>query len=433
MDNLIAIITSDDPKSLGRCVREAARSGYSLRVYDRSTSPALINENKEVLRAVARAERISISYASGREVGSFVQRLDKLGIDPNLIAPAMEGLGGARNQILLDTIGSKIVMLEDSVVPDFRVVGSYDYVQFKSYPKPLSADPSVFKTGDSPDAAVSEALTQRKKGKGITSLFDLLGLKIEALRAEYINADKLVTGDRSSGKVLAAQVGYVGHTPGTSWQGHGEVQGAIRGYTSSPRQLTFQPASHLRAFVLALDNSGVILPPFLPCEGAQGDIDAGSLYGPLLSKAIRSAYSAFIPEVVMYRPPGTKATSAVLDLPPHTFLVEVLRASKDLDTFAQLLIDAEVSGRAEQWATYLVEEASKRVTAQLDARISALTSDPLKTKLYSYNLKVRVKIPTSEELRTILSLGRLIKVWPNVVEASKLILNNRSNALTVTL
>jgi len=402
-------------------------------VYDQSASPALVNENKVTLRDIARTEHVDISYASGREVKSFIQKLSKLGVDSDLVTPALDGLGGVRNQILLDTIGDKLVMLEDSVVPDFRILGSYDSAVFKGFPKGLSANPSVFRTGDSPDSAVSEALTTLKKSNSTNTLFDLLGSKVGLLRAEYNKAGKLVTGDRSPGKVVAAQVGYAGHAPGTSWQGLSEVQGCIRGYTSSPRQLTFQPASHLKTFVLALDNSGVTLPPFLPSEGLQGDIDAGSLYGPLLSKAIRGAYAAFIPEVVINRPAIPTVPSAVLELPAHTFLVEVLRASKDLDTFAQLLIDAETSGKAEQWAGYLTEEAAKRVRAQLDNRVTALNSDPLKTKFHLDNLKVLVKLPTPEELRLILSFGRLIKAWPNVVEASKLILNNRSNALTVIL
>jgi hypothetical protein len=164
-------------------------------------------------------------------------------------------------------------------------------------------------------------------------------------------------------------------------------------------------------------------------EDPRGDGIGGSMYGPILSKALRGANSVFIPEVAIHRPKLNKLVSSLVELPGYTILSEVLRSADDLDSLATQLL--EVTDPT-VWAETLVNSLELRINEDIARRTEAIRVDPLNPRDVP-RLVVRVKKPTPQELQSILSYGSLIKAWPKVVEASKLILNNRSNGLTVTL
>lgn len=412
----VAIPTYERPVSLRKSTVAHLKEGSEVRVYD-SSSVATCNENKDMLRTVERDFRAKILYGSPRELTSFTRQLEKAGINPELAKFALTGSAGAtRNRILLDTQGEPVLMCDDDIVASNKRMSDSDTAVFRRG-SGLRRDPLGFKR----DLAIENAHARMKvqiKGSTASQALGLLGADADALWSEARNKGNVV-GERIGGQVMAIQVGWVGRPPASAW---GQAE-ALRGgsglwtigevsFTRSTDSITYQPANFIRTFYLGLDNS-LPLPPFFPLEKSGSGPLGESSYGGVLTAQYPGCVAVFLPEIVQH----------VSDEPvrswelPWTSLVSAIAAkAESLEELTEALLNVK---DAEKW----IFDLEQSVQSELNARRAAISDGPF-GKANVPNFRVKIQRPSEQEVKTLVQYGELIKAWPDMLSAAKIIRGN---------
>lgn len=425
---IAAIPTYNRPATLRKSVVPHVRAGTPVRIYDAS-DVVRRNENKAMLRSIEREYRTKVAYCSERECVTFIQQLAKHGVSPALAHYALKegNVGALRNRILLDTAGSNILMCDDDVVASSKSVNSSDAVLFRSTGESLKGDPTTYTNAPSVEVAHARA-SRLPSGSSTEVALSYLRKRVEAEWASR-KADSLVTGEKQIGRVVAIQTGWVGEPPASSWCGKNALRGGLgawqnkdgQGWTRHVKQVTYQPVDFLRTFYLGLDNT-IPLPPFFPMEPSGSGPLGESLYGPVLLKATRNGFSIFLPEAVSHVPGEAKVGTCDISLSGYYVIAEAVREAESLEHLADLL--EESPERAEEWA----EAAEARIQAEVNARIASLAVSPIVA--VPEEATVKIERPTAEQIQAISSYGQLIKAWPDMVRAAKIV---RENGVSLTV
>jgi hypothetical protein len=320
-------------------------------------------------------------------------------------------LGAIRNWILLDTIGCKVVMVDDDVLADVSPAPAQDhYVAVKG-----GTDPRHYWLEQSPESAILARDTDIKNSL-VLAVVEHLGKKVRDLPGRML-------GTYQSGTIRAVQVGVVGEMPGTDWLG-APVYQSVRpvsevpqgaGFTRSASSLVAHEISSLATFVLGLDNCEG-LAPFYPQETKVGGPFGESGYGAALA-TVRGSWTVYLPLEAVHRPSIGKTKSKTASVNASCALARAhLREDRDYEK----ILTSTAHG--------LSDELRAR-ESQILADLPSDLRDSVKTLLEELSIIPGSPGPDKENYS---KYQDILSAWPEVIEKTKL-LQRRRQFITVTL
>ena len=334
----LGVVTRNRVESLQRClesyIQNAASHGRSpaFVVMDDSQDADTRARNRSMLSALKARHGAAISYAGPEEKGRFVEALVREGLPPDVLRFALsdpEGCGhttGAnRNALLLETLGTMFVSVDDDTVcrmadPPSRSTAG---LAFSS-----EADPMELWFYPDRDTALRScpfverdflAGHQELLGKGpaacIRGAESRGGVDLDPLDARLLRA--LRSGN---GRVRITQSGVIGDSPvgSPNWlsaragasrerlirsESDYRASCASREVLCSPRRPTVGNRSLLMTYGTGFDNRG-LLPPFMPVFRNQD-----GLFAITLRHCFEQAWIGYLPWAILHTPPDPRSFS----------------------------------------------------------------------------------------------------------------------------
>jgi uncharacterized protein YbaR (Trm112 family) len=317
-----AIVTSDRPDRLDGCLSSYLTdrtAPASILLMDDSRDPVSCIAARDATARAGRRFHVSVRYAGRAEREKYVNQLCREGIPEatgRFCLLGKEGdwftAGAARNAVLLDSLGEKIVMLDDDTRGDTAVRAERSSnVILSGHEDPCDLD--FFRSREEATAAV--------EWKSVDLFGDaerFLGTRLDLMAADSAGAChhlRALVKD-GNGVVRMTSCGVVGDSGNFSpvhllWMASPATTKRLRESDSIlatslssrevvrlVRQPTITHAAVCMATAIGLDNRR-ILPPFLPI-GRNED----GFFGNLLLRCFPEACTAHLPYAVLHQAPG---------------------------------------------------------------------------------------------------------------------------------
>ncbi len=452
MIRTIAIPTKGRPatlkRTLGKYIEDAKENSREVEfiVADGSTKAASRNEVKAILKEIEHEHRLNVRYLSNREVEEFGKELVNAGVDAEVVAQLHgKTVGSLRNVVLLETIGSQLMFVDDDTQPKLARKKAPQMAVFRKNESmsELASDPTAFWFYPSR----GEALTDRKLEKEadpVGMLATTLGQPVEALWPEFRNQGLLVKGDRERGTVLATTLGVYGDPAGLTWGGYPKLLGGltragvragapvgVRGVLRVPVEEVVQTGPYFPTHAFALDHSKQ-LPPFPQFEDPRDGFSGSSLYGMLLGLMYSNAYISHRPWAIYHDPPGARkyedhvAPLSIRDLVIHASEGIPRNDSKRLQKLADTLVALEEPSGVE-WIAGAVEARSEALREEMGARAAALGVPDL----YAEARSGENGFSPSKARKALIGFGKLLQGWSSLIQTAKVLKDQGTRASVV--
>jgi hypothetical protein len=332
--DVVAVPTADRPSTLDRCLRSyidhAAHPQPDYLVVDDSSDDSAAAQLLRNARSVWTARGTSVAYVGRREKQAIISNLVReTGADRALIEFAVCGdrrlgfaAGGNRNAILLHTAGRRVLTVDDDTVCKPSVAKAME-----------KADGVVVDSSFNPrwvrtfvDRSAAFASVSSEEVDVVKAHADILGRSVgrcllsrSSEAGTFDGANELALTDlcHGRGRVLWSTNGVVGHSgahiPSRVFealpQGERRIRRSERWFaaavesqavTAQVRRTTLSNGAYCSTMFLGLENT-VTLPPFMPVLRGE-DV----LFGRVLRRCRKEAYSADLPFVLPHDPPSRR-------------------------------------------------------------------------------------------------------------------------------
>ena len=335
--NRIAVVTSNRPGALERCLRSYSKrygEEIELVVFDDSTDAGAAGENRRVAEEVAAGARIL--YAGESEKRQFLADLShRSGVDADVAKAAIAEFDGCplhcgsnRNAVLLDAAGGAVLMVDDDTTARAAYpTDATDGLRLSSRFDPWSLNffGNIDEAVDSVDWQDVDLLAWHRRFLGLSPAScafgeiargDPLPLDENGSALNFNEADAALVAAFSQGRgtILVTSVGVTGDSGMApplyflSLEGAArerllenyEVYRATRSVQRSPDAATISNTRFLMTPHAAFDVRGV-LPPFPPVAR-----NADGVFGGALRTCMPESCTAFLPWSVEHRPPEAR-------------------------------------------------------------------------------------------------------------------------------
>jgi hypothetical protein len=452
MIKTIAIPTKGRPATFKRTLlkyiedTKANSREVEFMVLDGSTKAADRNEIKVILKEVEHDHLLNIRYLSNREVEGYQKKLVNAGVDEEVVAQLQgKSVGSMRNIVLLETIGSQLMFVDDDTQPKLARKKAPQMAVFRqnSEASELATDPTACWFYESR----GEALTDRKLEKAtdpVGMLAATLGKPAESLWPEFRDQGLLVKGDRERGTVLATTLGVYGDPAGLTWGGYLKLLGGLtragvragapvdeRGILRVPVEEVIQTGPYFPTHAFALDHSKQ-LPPFPPFENPKDGLSGSSLYGILLGLMYSNAFISHRPWAIYHDPPGTRKYAdhvvplSIRDLVIHASEGIPKGAAGRLQKLADSLVALEEPSGVE-WIANAVEARSEALSEEMSTRAAALGQPDL----YAEAQSGENDFPRDKARKALIGFGKLLRGWSSLIQTAKVLKDQGTRASVV--
>lgn len=326
----LAILTCDDPDSLARCITDVLRQAsctscsYEVIVIDDSRQGEAVEENRKRLRRLAESFPLcSFRHADRSRRRTYSHIVSKeSGVDSSLVLDLLTGrsgehrtIGASRNCVLLQTVGTTVICLDDDMLSRAAEPCSEELVVllsrmgpdelFQIFPsKPEYARSCVY------HGINLFALNEQFLGLHPAQALSWKGVHVNVSRVDSSFAEELISSRSKLSLTVFGSGGRSGIGDPTrllgvescanfSDESEIDFDDIMRDQLSlrCPRALTVSKTANMHGAVFGLDNR-TLLPPFIsfgPGEDA--------LFGATLGLCCPGAFSCSIPLAIQHDPP----------------------------------------------------------------------------------------------------------------------------------